>query len=75
MKYRVTACRHDVPERQVGTIEADTDAVAMNQFALKFVANPNYGYDNLSLVRIDVEEKTTHIISGEEVKKGFEQSV
>ncbi|MBI3632079.1 MAG: hypothetical protein HY225_01385 [Candidatus Vogelbacteria bacterium] len=62
MKYRVTSGRFDVAPEPVGTFDATDDDEALKKFE-KYKAAKCYEWDNLVLIRVDQEEKTTRIAS------------
>ena len=62
MKYRVTSGRFDISPETVGTFDAAGDDEALEKFE-KYKDAECYKWDNLLLIRIDQEERTTSIAS------------
>ena len=60
MKYRVTAGRFDIPTHQIDQFEATSDKEALKKFK-EMKNDPCNAWDNLTLLRIDQEEKTTFL--------------
>ena len=59
-KYRVMESHCEDPETFLTYFEAKSDEDAKEQFK-KLRKKPEYGFSHLRMVRIDQEEKTTHI--------------
>ena len=59
--YEVFSSRFDVSESRVNSFQSENDDLAMREFYRRYVANPNYAWDNLRLVEVVQERVERHV--------------
>ena len=57
MQYEVFGSRFDISPERLGSFQADNDEEANKVFYEKYVGDPNYAWERLSMVEVVQERK------------------